>query len=147
MSNQNTRNKKYIGNKMIEAAPMTKFEYNKLKDKNIPGDDQDGYLVGYYESMNKTDKVNYWSWSPKKQFEESYKEINGLNFGIAIELMKDGFKVKLPHWKDDVFLSIQKRDDHSKMTHDYIYVTSRFGLVPWVATQVEMLSNDWVLVE
>jgi hypothetical protein len=72
------------------------------------------------------------------------KTHQNLSFGEAINAMKSGYKVKLPHWKDDVFISIQFRDDHSKMTHNYIYVTSRLGLVPWVATQVEMLSNDWV---
>ena len=54
---------------------------------------------------------------------------------------------KLPHWKSDVYLALQKPDKHSKMTHSYIYAVSRFGMVPWVATQVEMLSEKWIIMD
>lgn len=70
-----------------------------------------------------------------------------LTFGQAIEALKKGQRVALPYWGKDVFISMQFRDEHSKMTHDYLYVTSRFGLVPWVATQIEILSEDWVILE
>jgi hypothetical protein len=70
-----------------------------------------------------------------------------MTFGLALEAMKQGRKVALPHWQPDVFISMQSVDEHSKMTHNYLYVTSRFGLVPWVATQIEMLSDDWMVVE
>ncbi len=66
-----------------------------------------------------------------------------LTFGEALSKLKSGGKVCLPYWNEDVFLSLQKPDKHSKMTHPYIYVTSRFGLVPWVATQIEILSEKW----
>lgn len=66
-----------------------------------------------------------------------------LSFGSAIEILKNKGKVKLPYWGDDVYLELQKPDENSKMTHEYIYVVSRFGLVPWVATQVEILSDNW----
>ena len=69
-----------------------------------------------------------------------------LTIGEAIQSMRNGLKVRLPHWSDDVYLSIQVPDGHSKMTHEYIYVTSRFGLVPWVATQIEILSNSWEIL-
>lgn len=69
-----------------------------------------------------------------------------LNFGQAIEAMNNKKKVKLPHWKDDVFISMQFPDENSKMTHKYMYVTSRFGLIPWIPTQIEILSNDWQIV-
>lgn len=70
-----------------------------------------------------------------------------LDFGLAIKALKKGLKIKLPHWSNDVFLSIQYPDKNSKMTHAYIYVTSRFGLVPWVATQIEILSESWQIVD
>jgi hypothetical protein len=70
-----------------------------------------------------------------------------LTFGQAFEGMENGEKIALPHWSDDVFLSIQKPDKNSKMTHPYIYVTSRFGLVPWVATQPELFSKKWYIIK
>ena len=71
----------------------------------------------------------------------------GLSFGKAIELMEDGCKVKLPKWAEDVFISIQQPDAHTKMTAPYFYVTSRFGVVPWIPTMIEMLSKEWILVD
>lgn len=68
-----------------------------------------------------------------------------MNFGQAIEEMRNGGTVKLPQWQDDVFISIQTPDENSKMTAPYFFVTSRFGLVPWIPTMIEMLSEQWVI--
>jgi hypothetical protein len=66
-------------------------------------------------------------------------------FGQAIEYMKDGEGIRLPKWEPDVFISIQKPDENSKMTAPYFYVTSRFGMVPWIPTMIEMFSEEWQL--
>ncbi len=73
-------------------------------------------------------------------------ESNNLNFGQALEALKKGKKVKLPFWGQDVFIAMQFKDENSKMTHNYLYVTSRFGLVPWVITQIELLSENWMII-
>ena len=67
----------------------------------------------------------------------------GMNFGAALEAMRNGMAVRLPHWSPEVKILIQKPDDRSKMTAPYLYVQSRFGRVPWNPTQVELLSADW----
>lgn len=69
-----------------------------------------------------------------------------IRFGDAIEVMQSGGKVKLPKWTDDVFISIQNPDENSKMTAPYFYVTSRFGMVPWIPTMIEMLSDKWIVL-
>ena len=66
-----------------------------------------------------------------------------LPFGIALELLKSGLAVRLPHWKPDVCIKMQTPDEHSKMTAPYLYVESRYGRVPWVITQPELMSNSW----
>lgn len=66
-----------------------------------------------------------------------------MSFGAALEAMKDGKAVRLPHWSPEVKIQLQKPDEHSKMTHAYLYVRSRFGCVPWIPTQVELLSCEW----
>lgn len=71
---------------------------------------------------------------------------SGLSFGEALNMMKHGKAVRLPHWKPDVRIMMQLPDEHSKMTHAYLYVQSRFGCVPWVVTQVELLSMNWEIV-
>ena len=71
-----------------------------------------------------------------------------LDFGQALRAMKlDGGRVALPHWGEDVYLEMQFPDENSKMTAPYIYVTSRYGKVPWVCTQIEMMSDKWILVK
>lgn len=72
-------------------------------------------------------------------------DTEGLNFGRALWALRQGIAVRLPHWKEDVRIKMQVPDEHSKMTHAYLYVESRFGRVPWVATQVELLSESWEL--
>lgn len=66
-----------------------------------------------------------------------------LTFGDALEAMRNGKAVRLPHWSPEVKILLQKPDEHSKMTAPYLYVQSRFGRVPWNPTQVELLSTDW----
>ena len=68
-----------------------------------------------------------------------------LTFGQAIVAMKKGKGVRLPKWSPDVFISIQSPDENSKMTAPYFYVTSRFGLVPWIPTMIEMFSEEWAI--
>lgn len=67
-----------------------------------------------------------------------------MDFGEALRAMQNGRAVALPHWKPDVTIRFQTPDAHSKMTHPYCYAQSRFGLVPWIPTWPEMLSQKWM---
>ena len=68
-------------------------------------------------------------------------------FEDAIKAMRSGKKARLEAWADDVFISIQEPDRNSKMTARYFYVTSRYGMVPWIPTMIEMLTEQWVIVD
>lgn len=63
----------------------------------------------------------------------------------VLPLARNGKGIRLKKWKEDVFIKIQFPDVNSKMTAPYFYVTSRFGLVPWNPTQIELLSTEWEL--
>jgi hypothetical protein len=134
---------KYLGVKIIQAVPMTAADAAVVLQRPIDTSNADeagnGYLVEYPDG--------YRSWSPKKQFDEAYRRTDGLTFGLAVEAMNKGLKVRLPHWSTDVFISMQFPDEHSKMTHKYMYVTSRFGRIPWIPTQIEMLAENWQIVD
>lgn len=72
-----------------------------------------------------------------------------MTFGKALDLInyKDKFlAMRLPQWKEDVKIMVQFPDEHSKMTAPYLYVESRFGCVPWIPTQIELLSDSWEVV-
>lgn len=60
--------------------------------------------------------------------------------------LKEAEGMRLPKWKEDVVIRVQFPDEHSKMTHPYLYVESRFGCVPWKETVPEMFDNTWELV-
>jgi len=68
------------------------------------------------------------------------------NFEQAFQHMKNGGLARLPYWSPEVNIKIQVPDRNSKMTHPYLYVNSKYGLVPWTPTQVELFSEQWVLI-
>jgi len=147
--------KKFIGTKMIEAKEMTRGDYNMYRGWKIPADENpadEGYLVRYSDG--------YESWSPKKQFEEAYRDCQGMTFGIAIELLKKGCKVARSGWNgkgmfllyvpsekwgiiDKIGLAIPKGN-----LLPWIGMKTADGkFVPWLASQTDMLAEDWVIVE
>lgn len=71
-----------------------------------------------------------------------------MNFGEAIFQMKLGARVSREGWNGkNMYLAIQNPDDNSKMTLPYIYMyTAQRDLVPWLASQTDMLSEDWVII-
>lgn len=72
-------------------------------------------------------------------------------FGIgkAIKNMHNGAKVSRQGWNGpDQYLELQVPDENSKMTLPYIFIRTVQGdLVPWLASQTDLLAEDWVLVE
>ncbi len=68
-----------------------------------------------------------------------------MNFGNALELLKAGQRVHRSGWNGkDMWLKLQERGKHSKMTLPYIYMrTAQGDLVPWLASQTDILSEDW----
>lgn len=55
--------------------------------------------------------------------------------------------MRLPQWSDDVIIRAQYPNANSKMTAPYLYVQSRYGMVPWKETMIELFSNSWVVVD
>ena len=75
------------------------------------------------------------------------EKTQGLNFGEAIASLKTGHYVHREGWNDKgMFLGLQVPDEHSKMGLPYIFKSTVDGkLVPWLASQTDMLSEDWVV--
>ena len=69
-----------------------------------------------------------------------------MDFGDAIRALKDGKIVTRAGWNGkNMWLKLQVPDDHSKMTLPYIYMrTADENLVPWLASQTDMLGEDWM---
>ncbi|MCK4843253.1 MAG: DUF2829 domain-containing protein [Methylococcales bacterium] len=78
-----------------------------------------------------------------------------MNFGEAIHEMKAGRNVARNGWNGKgIFIAIQFPDENSKMTSPYIFINTTGlqtendaapkSIVPWLASQTDMLADDWV---
>ena len=148
--------KRFIGTKVIEAKPMTRGEYNKYRGWTIPADENpadEGYLVKYSD--------DYESWSPKKQFDEAYRECDNMTFGLATEAMKKGMKVARKGWNGKKqyielasnisYVNASKKVvncEHDAIGNKAIAFVGTSGVqMGWLASQADMLAEDWIIVE
>jgi hypothetical protein len=95
----------YIGTKLIAASPMNRQAYNDYRGWELPENEKDvaqepGFLVEYLDGGQANDPRHkgYISWSPARVFEEAYRPVDGLSFGLALEAMKLGKKVARRGW-------------------------------------------------
>lgn len=72
----------------------------------------------------------------------------GADIGGCLDALKKGEKVTRHGWIDgDMFIELQVPDANSKMTLPYIYMKTACGnLVPWIASQTDILAEDWYVV-
>ena len=117
-----------------------------------------GYLVRYEDG--------YESWSPSEAFEGGYTEVTTayradyttmegeasgvpLTFSSALFEMKEGNKLARMGWNGKgMYIELQTPTKDSKMTLPYIFMkTAQGDLVPWLASQTDLLAEDWVIVE
>lgn len=70
------------------------------------------------------------------------------DFSTALLHLKGGHKVTRTGWNGPgQYLKLQVPDENSKMTLSYIYITTVQGdLVPWLASQTDILNEDWILL-
>jgi hypothetical protein len=71
-----------------------------------------------------------------------------MNFGEAIEATKRGERVQRAGWNGvGMWVALQVPDEHSKMRRPYLYMSdAQNALVPWLASQTDMLADDWRVV-
>ena len=72
-----------------------------------------------------------------------------LIFSEALMLLKDGKQLFRRGWNGKgQYIALQVPDTHSKMTLPYIYICTVHGdMVPWLASQTDLLAEDWEAVE
>jgi hypothetical protein len=76
--------------------------------------------------------------------------LKGHDFGWALQILKDGlYMVTRKGWNGkSMWIEIQDPDENSKMTLPYIYMKTVHGdMVPWLASQTDLLADDWVMFE
>ena len=68
-----------------------------------------------------------------------------MDFGQALKLLKSGRFLTRTGWNGkDQYIGLQVPDEGSVNTLPYIYfVTFTGDRVPWLASQTDLLANDW----
>lgn len=131
--------KTYIGTKIIKAEPAAKGG-------------KDGYKVVYPDG--------YESWSPKEVFEEAYREVTGMSFGLAIEAAKKGHKIARAGWNGkDQYVELASgisyvnsvgeiaNVNHKNIGNKALAFVGTSGVqMGWLASQADMLAEDWKIV-
>lgn len=122
----------------------------------------DGYLVEY--------EGGYQSWSPADAFDEAYRRTDGMPFGLAIEAAKKGLKIARKGWNGkDMWVSVSPGCKSFPASSFWNPAAALFAIsnggfadVPpyfimktadgkiqmgWLASQADMLADDWYIVE
>lgn len=73
-----------------------------------------------------------------------------MNFSKALEAVKNGHRISRAGWNGKgLHVELQKPDQHSKMTLPYLFLVypgseqSFPNKVPWLASQTDLLAEDW----
>lgn len=147
---------KYIGTKIIEAAPAVR-KGGKVYELTGPiprsmEPEEPGYRVRYPDG--------YDSFSPKAVFEEAYRRTDNLTFGLAIEAAKKGKRIARKGWNGKgQYVELAKAISYKSPTgevvnaeHDAIgnqalaFVGTSGVQMGWLASQADMLAEDWEIV-
>lgn len=149
--------KTYIGTKIIEAVPAIRKGCRVYeKDRAIHMimvPDEEGYKVRYADG--------YESFSPKDVFEAAYREIDCLSFGLAIEAAKKGKRIARRGWNGkNQYVELAERISYENAAHEVVnanheaignkalaFVGTSGVQLGWLASQADMLADDWMIVE
>lgn len=101
------------------------------------------------------------AWSPKEVFDEAYRPTDAMTFGLAIEAMKAGKKVARAGWNGknqhiELASCISYKSpegqlvnaDHDAIGNQAVAFCGTSGVqMGWLASQADMLAEDWRIVE
>jgi len=136
----------------------------------------EGYLIEDLneDQVNHPKHKGYISWNPKKVFKNAYQKINEMTFGFAIEAAKQGKKIARFGWNgknmfvaymEPLFLPPFNTQGTTRKVNDRtakwigkdeplncqpyfaMYNAQKEWIPGWVATQSDMLAEDWMIVE
>ena len=166
---------KYLGIKLVKAKPMSRGDYCALRGWSVPADENPedaGYLtedIGAGET-NVAGYTGYISWSPAAVFNQYFVPGQGMDFGTALLALKRGYKVARKGWNGKgmwlILVPGQKAVQLKEGTpyhaalgpveteilpHIDMWTTNAEGrramLPGWLASQSDLLVEDWEIVE
>jgi len=75
--------------------------------------------------------------------------MSSFSFSVALGMLKDGARVTRHGWNGPgQYIRLIEPDANSKMTLPYLFIRTVQGdLVPWLASQTDLLAEDWATYE
>lgn len=72
-----------------------------------------------------------------------------MGFGEGLTILRNDGRITRSGWNGrGMWLALQVPDGNSKMSRPYIYMsTVDQDLVPWVASQSDLLADDWERID
>lgn len=149
----------YYGTKRVTAWPEVRrvqTAEEKAHGGTGIGEPADGYGVRYEDG--------YTSWSPKEAFEAAYMPVTAMDFGRALQALRDGHRIARAGWNGKgMFIFIVPGSifgvnrppllgifpEGTRIEyHPHIDMKTAQGyIVPWVASQADLFGKDWLIVE
>lgn len=157
--------KQYIGTKVIHAEPARRYWFEGGEKLIVPDSEENPERIKQASACESGYKVayadGYESWSPKDVFEDAYRETACMNFGLAIEAAKMGKRIARAGWNGknqyvELATCISYRNAAGEIinvNHDAIgnkalaFVGTSGVQMGWLASQADMLADDWRIVE
>ena len=148
--------KTYIGTKIIQAEPAFRIDGEIYPESGpVPRsmNREEGYRVHYPDG--------YESWSPLEAFQEAYRPTEHMNFGLAIEAARKGKRIARKGWNGkgqyvELASAISYTSpggetvnaNHEAIgNHAFAFVGTSGVQMGWLASQADMLADDWTIVE
>lgn len=75
--------------------------------------------------------------------------VESMDFSDALDGLKNGFWATRAGWNGlGQWIVLQRPDEHSLMDLPYLYIVTVGGKrVPWIASQTDLLAEDWHVSE
>lgn len=162
----------FIGTKIVQAEPAHRFWMPDGEKVIVPYSEDRPQKVADAVACDNGYKVvyqpdGYESWSPADVFEAAYRRTDGMNFGLALEAAKLGHRIARRGWNGkNMSVAYQKGYPDGIPCNEntarawgmevgelfkcrpYLQLRCADGSFQmWVASQSDILTDDWYIVE
>lgn len=150
---------RYQSHKLVNACPMTRGEYNKLRGWEVPENenpDDAGFLVEYLDSPNKVhpDFDNYISWSPEEVFDQGYTHKPSHTQGAFLVRYLQDMCLEVGRVRDELTAKVnelnsklvidqtdEEKEEINKLSAVYFYLRTHYGAMSNAVVQLANLDS------
>lgn len=149
--------KQYIGTKIIQAEPAYRLDKKTVQPTTWPIPEgstaEEGYAV-----LNPDGSM---VWTAKEEFEAACRPADAMTFGQAIEAAKNGKRISRAGWNGkSQYVELATgigyvgpdgktvNAEHAAIGNKALAFVGTSGVqMGWLASQADMLAEDWQIVE